>query len=84
MQDKSLVAKYKDEINKQLSNKEILTSIVHTTFSGLNEVTAKKALLEGMMRGFSFENFLKKDVQGGTIGQRQECEYENQIIKTIV
>lgn len=50
------------EITNQFSNQETATALLSTTFKGLQAPVAKQALLEGMLRGFSFENFLKKDV----------------------
>ena len=50
------------EITNQFSNQETATALLSTTFKGLQAPVAKQALLEGMLRGFTFENFLKKDV----------------------
>ena len=50
------------EIANQFSNQETATALLSTTFKGLQAPVAKQALLEGMLRGFTFENFLKKDV----------------------
>lgn len=56
------VSRIKAEINRQLADPETLKSLLDTTFKGLEAPVMKRALLEGMLRGFSFENFLKKDV----------------------
>lgn len=58
----STVALIKQEINKQLADPETMKSLLDTTFKGLEAATMKRALLEGMVRGFSFKNFLEKDV----------------------
>lgn len=58
----SRVAIIKEEINKQLGDAETLKSLLDTTFKGLDAPVAKRAMLEGMIRGFSFENFLQRDV----------------------
>lgn len=60
--DESKVAIIKAEINKQLGDAETLKSLLEVTFPGFEAPLMKRALLEGMMRGFPFESFLKKDV----------------------
>lgn len=52
----------KKEIELQLQDKETLKTLLMTTFNGLTPETAKVALLEGMMRGFSFQDFLEKNL----------------------
>ena len=59
---KSIVATIHEEVNRQLANEEVLNSLIATTFNGLTPYLTKQAIVEGMMRGFKFENFLKKDV----------------------
>lgn len=54
--------KLKDEINKELANKENFTILIQTTFKGFEAPLVKRALLEGMMRGFSFKDFLEKNI----------------------
>lgn len=61
-QTESKVALIKAEINKQLGDAETLKSLLDTTFKGLEAPVAKRAMLEGMLRGFSFEDFLQKMV----------------------
>lgn len=58
----SAVAIVKAEITRQLAHPETVKSLLDTTFKGLDEGTMKRALLEGMLRGFSFTDFLQKDV----------------------
>ena len=50
------------EITKQLADKETAQALMTTTFKGLSLPVMKQAILEGMMRGFTFQNFLEKDV----------------------
>lgn len=52
----------KEEINKQIADKEVFGTLLATTFKGLEGATAKRAMLEGMMRGFTFKDFLEKNV----------------------
>ncbi len=56
------IVKIKEEINLQLADVETLNTLVQVVFNGMNQQTVKRAILEGMMRGFTFEDFLKKDV----------------------
>lgn len=55
------IIEIKAELTKQLSP-EILTALVATTFKGLAPENVKRAMLEGMMRGFKFDDFLQKNV----------------------
>ena len=52
----------KKEINLKIGDKETFGVLVATTFNGLDAGKAKRAMMEGMMRGFTFQDFLKKDV----------------------
>jgi len=56
------IAIFKQEIEKQVSNQETMNSLLEITFKGLTPELAKRALLEGMMRGLQFQNFMVKDV----------------------
>lgn len=58
----SLIVKYKEQINAELADGDTMKSLLDTTFKGLQAPMAKRALLEGYMRGFTLEHFLKKDV----------------------
>lgn len=60
--ENSIVVAVKEEINRQLANPETMQSLLDTTFKGLDASMMKRALLEGRLRGFSFEEFLNKDV----------------------
>lgn len=50
------------EIDIQLADKETATALMATTFKGLSLPSMKQAILEGMMRGFTFGEFLNKDI----------------------
>lgn len=52
----------KQEINKQIADKEMFETLVATAFKGLTPQVAKRAILEGVMRGFEFKDFLEKNV----------------------
>lgn len=52
----------KQQLNAIVGDKETLAQLVETTFKGLTVDVAKKAMLEALMRGFTFDDFLKKNV----------------------
>jgi len=56
------ILKINQEVMAQLANKQVMDSLVSTTFKGLQVENIKKAITEGMMRGFYFDDFLKKNV----------------------
>lgn len=60
-QELSIVEKINKEVAAQL-NKETMGILISNTFKKLNEVQVRSAVVEGMIRGFKFEDFLKKDV----------------------
>lgn len=57
-----LVQKIKNQINHELSDPETMKSLLETTFKGLSPQLMKRALLEWMLQGGAFEDFLKGDV----------------------
>lgn len=50
------------EINQEIGNEAVRKALVATTFRGFDEVTMKQAILEGMIRGFKFSDFMEKNV----------------------
>lgn len=56
------LTKIKEDVNKQLASPQILNDLVNTTFRGLKPQLVKRAILEGVMRGFEFKDFLEKNV----------------------
>jgi hypothetical protein len=52
----------KNEINKQLGDQETVKTLLATTFKGLEPTVLKRAIMEGMMRGFKFKDFLEKNI----------------------
>lgn len=59
---KQELIKINEEINEQLQDKKIVSALVATTFKGLTQDNMKKAIFEGMMRGYQFKDFLEKNV----------------------
>lgn len=62
------IAKIQQEITTQLANKEVLKALVATTFKGLSEVIVPQAMLEGMIRGYTFKDFLEKNIYAVKFG----------------
>jgi len=50
------------EINRELEKQEIQKVLLSTTFNGLSLGMMKTAMFEGITRGFTFKNFLQKDI----------------------
>src|SRR4051812_4494484 len=51
-----------NEVELQLQDAKTLQTLVDTTFKGLEKDNIKKAMIEGMIRGFTFKDFLEKKV----------------------
>src|SRR3990167_11474927 len=60
--EKTSIVAIQKEINGQLASKEVMAALVATTFKGLDIGLIKRAIMEGMMRGFQFRDFLEKNV----------------------
>lgn len=63
------IQKFNEEVGRELANKETLATLVATTFKGLQEANVKKAIVEGMIRGFTFKDFLEKNIYAIPYGQ---------------
>src|SRR3981189_3634379 len=50
------------EVTTELANKETLKTLVATTFKGLNAAVVPQAIVEGMIRGFTFKDFLERNI----------------------
>lgn len=69
MSDKTQVQIVNEEINKELADPKTGQALLATTFKGFTPVLMKQAIMEGMLLGFSFKNFLQKDVYALPFGQ---------------
>lgn len=56
------------ELKQELSDPAVGRALLATTFKGLSEGSMKQSIMEGMMRGFTFKNFLEKDVYATPYG----------------
>lgn len=59
-----------EELKRELSNEGAVRALLATTFPGFDEKTMRQALLEGMMRGVRFEDFMKKRVYAIKYGEK--------------
>ena len=50
------------DINRQLADPKVATALLETTFKNLTPDNMKKAIMEGMIRGFTFKDFLEKNI----------------------
>jgi len=62
MEEKSQVALFNEEVKRELADPAVGRALLATTFKGLTDVVMKQAILEGLIRGFTFKHFLQKDV----------------------
>lgn len=63
MENKSQLEIVEKEFKKELQvNEKAIKALLKTTFKGFTSELMQQAIFEGMMRGFSFKNFLEKDV----------------------
>ncbi len=60
-QSRSLVEIQK-EVTVELANKEAVKMLLATTFKGLSQEVMPQAITEGMIRGFTFKDFLEKNI----------------------
>lgn len=57
------------EITRELADPNIGRALLATTFKGLSEQSMKQAIFEGVTRGFTFKDFLEKNVYAIPYGQ---------------
>lgn len=50
------------DINRQLADPKVATALLENTFKGLSQDNMKKAIMEGVIRGFTFKDFLEKNI----------------------
>lgn len=57
------------EVDAQVQNAEVRESLLATVFKGFQAPVMKKAIMEGMIRGFEFKDFLEKNIYAIPYGQ---------------
>lgn len=64
----SLVEKINQEINTEFSNEATQRALIATTFKGFELPIIKQAIMEAMIRGWKFDDFLKKHIYAVKFG----------------
>jgi phage recombination protein Bet len=62
MTEKTQIQIINEEVNRELADPKTGAALLATTFKGLDATLMKQAIMEGMIRGFTFKNFLQKDI----------------------
>lgn len=60
--ERPLVERINTTLNRELADPKTVGALLATTFKGLDATKMKQALMEGMIRGFEFRDFLVKDI----------------------
>lgn len=58
----STIETISQEISTELAKEPVQRALLTTTFKGLDVTKMKQAIMEGMIRGFTFKDFLEKNV----------------------
>lgn len=56
------IVKIREEVSTSLANKDAMQTLVATTFKNIPQALMPQAITEGMMRGFTFRDFLEKNI----------------------
>lgn len=62
------IANVRNQVELELTNKETVALLVATTFKGLKQEVMKQAIMEGVLRGFTFKDFLQKNIYAISYG----------------
>lgn len=62
MQSTTDITLVQADIKRQLADPRIAQQLLETTFKGLSGDTMKQAIMEGVIRGFDFKDFLERNV----------------------
>lgn len=69
MSETKSITKLNSEISAELKDPKIGKALLATTFKGLTDESMRKAIFEGVVRGFTFKDFLEKNVYAIPYGQ---------------
>lgn len=58
------------EITRELADPAVGRALLNTTFKGLSEQSMRQAIFEGVVRGFTFKDFLEKNVYAIPYGEK--------------
>jgi hypothetical protein len=67
-EEKSLTV-IQQEAMAELANPEVYNALLRTTFKGLKEETMKLAIMDGIIRGFTFKDFRERNVYAIPYGE---------------
>lgn len=83
MNSNSNLVKIREEVKTIVSDKETMNALLQSTFNKMTPEVAKQAMLEAMLRGFTFDNLLQKDVYaipfGGSYSLVTSIDYARKI-----
>jgi phage recombination protein Bet len=79
----SLVERVSQEIAFELKNEKAIKVLIATTFKDFDVEMVKQALFEGMMRGFSFKDFVEKKVYALRFYNNKAGKYEYSLVTSI-
>jgi len=71
------------EVDLALANKANQTMLLATTFKGVTPENVRQALIEGRLRGFSFRDFLEKNVYAVPFQNRQTGRQEYSLVTSV-
>lgn len=66
--NRPMIVQINEVLNRELKDPAAMRALLATTFKGLDANKAKQALMEGMIRGYTFQNFMKKDIYAVPFG----------------
>jgi hypothetical protein len=72
--EKSL-AVIQEETMKELADPEVFKTLLATTFKGLTEPKMKEAIMDGIIRGFTFKDFRERNVYAIPFNNRDGASY---------
>lgn len=82
----SIIEKINEEVAVELKDQNTLALLAQNTFKGLSPNIIKQAITEGMLRGFTFRDFLEKNVYaigyGNTYSLVTSIDYSRKIGQT--
>lgn len=58
------------QITKELADPAVVRGLLGTTFKGLSEMMMRQAVFEGVVRGFTFRDFLEKNIYAIPYGDK--------------
>lgn len=80
----SNIIEYRKVIETEVSNPKVMGELMRTTFKGLpDQETVKQAIMEGMVRGFTIADFLKKKIYATPFWNSKERKMGYALVEAI-